>query len=316
MWLLGLEETRERFLEGDVYLLCAIALVCIVAGIASPYFWSFDNFSNVLSQASIPLFLSVGATIVIGTGRIDLSVGSIVALSGLAAASLSNATANISAGVLFGALTGVACGLLNGVLSGVMPSFIATLATMAVFRGLALVLTGSGSVGLNFAFVDPQPLGITVLLSPSLIFLFIIHLILRRTRYGLTLLACGSNARAAENAGLNVKVITGTAMILNGLAAGMAGVCLMLRLGGAVPTAGAGYELDAIAASIIGGAVLTGGKVNLVGTFFATMLFSIIRNGLALANIAPELQQVLLGSILAGVVAAQLTAERKRQESR
>lgn len=294
----------------NLVLVCLVALA-IIAGSLTPYFWTAGNLQNIASQAAIPALLALGACFVIASGQIDLSVGSILALAGLVFGVVANWTDSFVVASLAAVSVGAICGLVNGAVSSWIPSFIVTLATMVSFRGLALGLTEAQSVNLIAAPPRLDALGIPwpAVLAAACAGLAIVAF--RRTRFGLHVLAVGSNETAAWNVGLNIRRVRIMAFALSGAAAGLGAALLTLRLGAARPTAGVGYELDAIAAAIVGGAALSGGKVSITGAVAATLLFSMIKNSLTLLNVSSALQQVSIGVILIIVVLTRTLGSRE-----
>jgi ribose transport system permease protein len=283
-------------------LLILLLTIAIVLGMLTPYFWTTANVVNIFEQAAIPTILALGMCFVIGSGQIDLSVGSTLALAALVFGEVANQSESLSAGVAAAITLGAACGTLNGVFSAWMPSFVVTLATMASYRGLALAFSDENAVVLSMTPPDLARFGIPWLSVLALIATVAALFVVRRTKFGLRVLASGSNELAAWNLGLDVRKIRAAAFAISGGAAGLGGALLTLRLGGARPSAGVGYELDAIAAAIVGGAALSGGRVSIIGTLGATLLFSIIRNSLTLLDVTAALQQVFIGAILIIVV--------------
>jgi len=283
-------------------LLVLLLAIAVAMGVMTPYFWTTANIINIFEQAAIPTILALGMCFVIGSGQIDLSVGSTLALAALVFGEVANQSGSVSAGIVAAIMVGGACGTLNGVFSAWIPSFIVTLATMASYRGLALAFSDENAVVLSMTPPDLARFGIPWLTVIALAVTAAALFIVRRTRFGLRMLASGSNELAAWNLGLDVRKIRGAAFAISGAAAGLGGALLTLRIGGARPSAGVGYELDAIAAAIVGGAALSGGRVSVIGTLAATLLFSIIRNSLTLLDVTAALQQVFIGAILITVV--------------
>lgn len=283
-------------------LLILLLAVAVAMGVMTPYFWTTANIINIFEQAAIPTILALGMCFVIGSGQIDLSVGSTLALAALVFGEVANQSESLGAGIVAAITVGVACGTLNGVFSAWIPSFIVTLATMASYRGLALAFSDENAVVLSMTPPDLARFGVPWLTVIALAVTAAALFVVRRTKFGLRMLASGSNELAAWNLGLDVRKIRGAAFAISGAAAGLGGALLTLRIGGARPSAGVGYELDAIAAAIVGGAALSGGRVSIIGTLAATLLFSIIRNSLTLLDVTAALQQVFIGAILITVV--------------
>ncbi|MBZ8176609.1 ABC transporter permease [Corynebacterium poyangense] len=283
-----------------------IALIIILA-LASPAFLSFHNLINVGVQAATVAILAFGMTFVIVTGGIDLSVGAVAALGGMVAA-YSWAELGLPGWLtlILGLLTGLLAGVIAGlsIAYGKLPAFIATLALMSIARGLTLVISeGSPAASPNAVNWMGTDLGF---LPMPVIMMFLAGLIswfiLSRTVLGRSMYAIGGNFDAARLSGLPVKRILISVYALSGLFAAWAGLVMTARLSSAQPNAGTGYELDAIAAVVIGGASLTGGRGGAWGTFIGALLLAVIRNGLNLLNVSSFWQQIVIGIVIAVAV--------------
>lgn len=287
--------------------LVGLALVCLVMFIATPAFLTTQNLLNIGVQAAVVAVLAFGMTFVIITAGIDLSVGSVAALSAICAgwvvatAGLPGPIALVAAplvGLIAGAVSGAA------VAYGKLPAFIATLAMLSIARGLALVVSGGRPIEMPPAVsalgrsLGPVPVPIIVLLVAWGVTAFILN----RTVFGRSLYAIGGNEEAARLAGLPVKRTVLAVYALSGLFAGVAGLVLAGRLASAQPQAAAGYELDAIAAVVIGGASLAGGSGRALGTLIGALTLAVIRNGLNLLNVTAFWQQVVIGLVIAAAV--------------
>ncbi len=307
---LGAWEARERWTR--LGLVLTLGMLCLVLSVLSPRFLTPSNLINVVRQASINGIIAVGMTLVILTGGIDLSVGSVLAFTGVVAASLvtagqSPALAMVSAlilGSLMGMLSGAAVAYLR------IPPFIATLGMMTVARGLALSYTqGRPITGfpesfrwLGAGWVGPLPVPV---LGMALVFGFG-GFLLSYTVFGEHLLAIGNNPAAAQAAGIPLRRHLVITYGLSGLLAALAGLVLIGRLDSAPPTLGIGYEFDAIAAVVIGGTRLTGGEGWLGGTLIGALIIGVLNNGINLLNIPSFYEQVFKG----GVIAAALLLHR------
>lgn len=289
-------------------LVLTLAVVCGALALVKPTFFSAGNLINIVRQISINGILAVGVTYVLLTGGVDLSLGSLVALTGVAAASLAHpgdwpALVPILAGVLAGLL----CGLVNGtvITAGRVAPFIATLGMMTAARGLALVASGGRPVSnLSPAFTSlgGEVAGIPV---PALILLVVTlgsWAFLGNTRLGRHLYAVGGNEMAARAAGINVTGVKLFAYALCGALAGLAGVVLAARITTGQPNAGIAYELDAIAAVVIGGTSLSGGVGGVGGTFLGALLLGVLNSGLDQLNVSAYYQQIIKGVIIVGAV--------------
>ena len=292
----------------------------VALSVASDNFLTVDNGLNVLRQISINLCLSLGMTLVILSGGIDLSVGSILALSGAIAAGLlkngipfegANALVQFTpfGAVVAGLVVGLGLGCGNGlcITRLNLPPFVATLGMHSVARGFTLLWTGGFPItglGESFGFIGtghwlgiPMPGWISVVLT-----LLVLGLA-RRTRLGRHIYAVGGNERAAALSGLNVKGIKLAVYTLAGGLAGAAGLLVTARLDSATPTAGVSYELDSIAAVVIGGTSLSGGRGSVLGTALGCLIIGVLNNGLVLLEVSPFWQQVVKGAVIIAAVA-------------
>ena len=288
----------------------AIALLVISTALsfAHPGFLTVPNLVNVARQISINGILAVGVTLVLLTGGVDLSLGSVVALAGVVAASMAHPDQHpVVVPVVLGVATGALCGAANGLMvtRGLIPSFIATLGMMTAARGLALVV----SKGRPVSNLSPEftslggdwgmvPIPAIILGAIALVTL----VILKHFRLGRYLYAVGGNADAARASGINVGAIRMTAYTACGALAGVAGVVLAARITTGQPNAGVGYELDAIAAVVIGGTSLSGGVGSVGGTILGALLVGVINNGLDLMNVSSYYQAIVKGVIIVAAV--------------
>jgi ribose transport system permease protein len=300
-------------------ILLAIFAEIIVFSMLSPQFLSVENLVNVALSIAITGILAVGMTFVILTGGIDLSIGSVLALAGIFAAicAKSFGDAGILIGVVAAISVGVFCGLFNGIIVSrfKVPPFVVTLAILTIARGLSFIIadkfSGSTSVSdlpIGFAFLGREKFfGLPVPVILMLIVFAVGWLILTQTRFGRYVYAIGGNYEASFLAGINVKSITTWVYVLNGFLVGLAGVTLASRLGAGLANAGMQYELDVIAAVVVGGTSLMGGKGSVISTLFGAIFIGVLNNGLNLAGIDPYLQKIALGVvILLAVLADQI----------
>ena len=283
-------------------------------------FLTDNNLLNVLRQASLTAILGVGMTFVILTGGIDLSIGSIVALSSVVGGLLMFEHGwSMWPAVLVMVLTGAVCGLVNGLVItlGRIPPFIVTLGTMQIFRGVALEVT-SGKPIANLTGVQPNfdiwgTRNLGSIPSPVIItfvVFFVAFLILRYTRLGLYTYAIGGNEQATRFSGVHINRYKLAVYTLMGLTAGIAGVMLSSRLNTAKPDMATGEELNAIAAVVIGGTSLFGGEGTIVGTLIGALLMAVIRNGLNLMHISAFYQQITIGAVI--ILAVLIDRLRRR----
>ncbi|MFD7898322.1 ABC transporter permease [Streptomyces sp. NPDC059568] len=298
----------------NLSLLGVLAALIVVGGITKPdQFLDTNNLQLVLTQASVIGVVTVGMTFVITSGGIDLSVGAIVALSSVWATTLATQEYGF-AGILFTAVVvGLGCGLVNGLLIayGGMVPFIATLAMLASARGLALQLTDGktqivtvNSV-LDLGIPDSYILGIPPLVLVFAAVTVIGWLVLNRTTFGRRTVAVGGNAEAARLAGIDVRRQRLYLYLLSGLCCGIAAFLLIILAGSGQNTNGNLYELDAIAAAIIGGTLLSGGRGTIVGSVLGVLVFTTITNIFALNNLQSDVQQIAKGAIIVAAVLVQ-----------
>jgi ribose transport system permease protein len=294
-------------------------LSCVILSIISPYFLTVSNLMNVIRQFSMIAIISVGMTMVIITGGIDLSVGSIVALTGCVAAWLLLNGQPIPIAIVAGIVLGLGIGAVNGLLVvGVgLPPFIATLGTMGIARGLALVITkGYPIQPLPDAFlfwaqgyVGPIPVPVIIMA----VIMFLGHVFLSRTATGRYIYCIGSNAVAARLSGIKVGRILLFTYALSGAAAGVAAIILISRLSSAQADNGTGWELDVIAATVIGGTSLAGGEGSVFGSLIGAAMMGMIRNALVLLRVSVYWQTVVIGLVIVAAVSLDVLRQRRRQ---
>ena len=291
--------------------LVVIALVVAGTILKGSVFFSTANLWNVLVQASVAGTIAVGMTFVIATGGIDLAVGSVMAAAAIigghyfaSAGSAAFMLATVVAAVVLGAINGIAVAWLR-----IVP-FVATLAMLAASRGIAHLISHQTPVALYglealTRIGSQRVLGIPI---PAIVFLIVVALgwvVLNRTRYGRYVIAVGGNREAARIAGIRVRPIVFSVYVVVGLCTGIASVLQTGQLASASPVVGLGLELDAIAAVVIGGTSLAGGRCTIVGTFFGVITFALVFNLLTLENVESQVQQILRGVIILGAVVAQ-----------
>lgn len=285
-----------------------VALVVLMAIIA-PNFARVDNLLNIARAISVNAILAAGLTFVILTAGIDLSVGSIVAVSGVTSVIAAMAGLPAPAAVLFGMGVGAVCGLVNGVLTAylALAPFIVTLGTMTFLRGMAYTITDGQPIvssDLNFKQIGNGYLAGTPIPVLIMVVVYIIAwFVLERTRYGRHIYAVGGNPEAAKLAGVRVKRIITSVYIIGGACAGLGGVIFAARVISAQPTAGTGYELDAIAAVVLGGTSLAGGRGRIVGTLIGSVILGVLATGLILMNVQFFTQLLIKGAVIIFAVA-------------
>jgi ribose transport system permease protein len=284
--------------------LAGLVGLCAVLWILTPHFLTVSNLLNVAQQTSINAIIAVGLTFVIISGGIDLSVGSLVAFSGVVMASLMQRETPWPLAMLVGLATGLGCGLVNGLLItlGRLPPFIATLGMMSVARGGALLYTDGRPIsgfaeGFRWLATGEVLFAPVPVLVMGVVYLFA-HFILRRTPFGRYVFAIGGNEEAALLSGVKVRFHKTMVYGVGGLLSGLAAAVLTARLNSAQPIAGINYELDAIAATVIGGTSLMGGQGSVVGTLIGALIMGVLRNGLNLLGVSSFVQQLVIGAVI------------------
>ena len=281
-----------------------LLVICVFATILSPSFLSVTNLFNVFKQITVAGIVGCGMTFVILTGGIDLSVGSILGLSGVLASGVLASTGNTAVPVAVSLTVGIACGAVNGFFVSVcgIPPFISTLGMMTLLRGVILVYTKGSPIPIKsdaYKFFGKGSIaGIPVPVIILIIVFLLAHYILTQTSYGRSVYAVGGNREAARLSGIRVKTSEFLVYTLNGLMCGMAGLILTARLGSAQSTSGTGIEMDAIAAVILGGTSLSGGVGFVLPTVVGAMIMGIIDNILTLMNVNPHATNIVKGAVI------------------
>jgi ribose transport system permease protein len=289
----------------------------VVLWALTPHFLTISNLLNVAEQATIIAIIAVGMTFVIITGGIDLSVGSVLAFAGVVMASVLQKGVSLPVALLIGLGVGLACGLVNGLLItiGRLPPFIATLGMMSVARGAALMYTeGRPISGFSESFRSLATGEVLLIPTPVAIMIVvyvIAHFVLRRTKVGRYTYAIGGNEEATLLSGINVRVYKTLVYGIAGMLAGLAAILLTARLNSAQPIAGMNYELDAIAATVIGGTSLLGGEGTVTGTLIGALIMAVLRNGLNLLSVSSFFQQVVIGSVIILAVLIDMALKRR-----
>ena len=286
----------------------------------TPHFLTVSNLLNIAQQTSINAIIAAGMTFVIISGGIDLSVGSIVALSGVALGVMWQGNqAPMWPGIVVALAVGAACGVVNGALISIgrLPPFIATLGMMSVARGAALLFTeGRPISGFDeqFRLVATGHVGFVP--APVIVMVVVYalaHLVLTRTTFGRYVYAIGGNEEAARLSGVAVRFHKTAIYAVSGAMSAIAAVVLTARLNSAQPIAGMMYELDAIAAAVIGGTSLMGGEGSLFGTLVGALIMGVLRNGLNLLGVSSFLQQIVIGGVIVGAVLVDTMLKRDRR---
>ena len=326
------KEKVTKLIANNVVVIVLIVL-CMTFSYMSPTFFGARNISNILSQMCTNALLASGLTLVIILGGIDISVGSIAGVAGIAAAYAGLQFPNMGVGfaifllISIGIIVGALCGLINGVLIAylnVIP-MICTVSTMTALRGVSFIMTGGQPVyGLptSFAFLGAnriiptasQPNGsVPVIVIFTIVAVAIIHIILTQTVFGRHIFAVGSNAAVAHLSGINVRKVTLLSYVLCGIMAGLCGVCIASKLQNGQPNSGEGYEMFAIASTVLGGTSLSGGSGSVARAMFGCAVIAVIKTGMDLLQIFSYWQNVVIGCII--ILAVVLDMAQKRQKN-
>ncbi|MFD1415774.1 ABC transporter permease [Oceanobacillus jeddahense] len=302
------EMTKKKLLSLSAIqkygMMLILVLIIIIFSVLSPNFFTYSNFMSMLRQISVIGIIAAGQTLVIIKGGIDLSVGSIVAFAGVVSALTLASTGNTTLAIIAGLLVGALVGCLNGVLISKLKlsPLIVTLASMTLYGGVALVLSDGNPIivsesGFNFlgqGYVGPIPFPVFLLIAVYLVLFFI----LRKTIHGQYIYSIGGNEKATKLSGVKVDIHKIIVYTTSGLLAGLAAVILTARLSSASPVAGTGYELDAIAAVILGGTSLFGGRGSVFGTLIGVAILGFLTSGMNLINVSPFYQDIAKGLII------------------
>ena len=299
-----------------IYPLLGLVVVCVIMAFASDTFFSASNVTNILRQVSINALIAVGMTFVILTGGIDLSVGAVMALSGTLAAGLM--AGGLDGGLAFAVClaVGIAFGLANGacVARAGMPPIIVTLATMGIARGLGLIYTGGYPINGLPAWIRWFGGGSVLGVQTPIVIMALVYgagwVLLERTPFGRYVYAIGGNETATRLSGVRVARYKLLVYAISGLTAAIAAVVLTSRLMSGQPNAGEGFELDAIAAVVLGGTAIAGGRGSLIGTLLGALLLGVLNNGLNMVGVNPYVQTVVKGGII--LLAIYIGRERRK----
>lgn len=298
-------------------IVCGLILLCVLFSALSSNFLTLGNLLNIVMQVSIIAILGFGMTYVLLLGDIDLSVGAVMALVGTIAAFAMQHGVHPALAVLLALASGLLLGLVNGTLTAVLtiPSFIVTVATMGVFRGLAYITSAGVPISIDddrfAALGNASVLGIAVPIWVLLILLAINHFVLSKTVFGRKAYLAGGNREAALYSGINVKRLRVAIFMLSGLLASIGGVLMTSRLYSAQPNAGLGYELDAIAAAVLGGTSLNGGYGTIAGTLIGALIIGVINNGMNLLSVPYFYQLIVKGVVI--LVAVCIDVQTKKR---
>lgn len=303
----SLKEIRRKVGENNfqiMSILSGLIIMMLYFSMNSKYFFTSNNLLTIALQTSMIAIIALGQTFVLITGGIDLSIGSNIAIAGVISAMALKSGMPLSIAIILGLLVGIFVGLINGILIayGDLPPFVVTLGSMSIVKGVALFITGGIPVTrLSKVFNvigNGKLLGIPI---PALIMVgltLIFGFILSKTKLGTRIFAVGSNLEAAKYSGINTKKTIIIVYIFSGFLAAVTGIIMASRIASGQPTAGTGYELYAVAASVIGGVSLAGGEGLLTGTLIGALIIGVLRNGLNLLSVSAFIQEIMIGSVI------------------
>ena len=296
--------------KNNVGILSVLVLLCVIVSIATSKFLKPNNLISVLRQISINAYIALGMTLIIILGHIDLSVGAIVAMSGtLTVGFVVTQGLPIPVAILLGILLGMAAGLISGMIVTYfrVPAFIITMAMMNVCSGVAYVYSGGQATRINDDFFSAIGTGYLFNTIPlpvvyMIILIIVISFLLGKTKFGTYIYAIGGNREAARLSGVPIKKVEIAVFTISGVLSAFAGLVLCSRMYSGQPSVGSGYELDAIAACVLGGTSMSGGKGRISGTIFGAMVIGVISNGLNLIGVSSYWQLIVKGLIIACAV--------------
>ncbi|OLF14126.1 hypothetical protein BLA60_02910 [Actinophytocola xinjiangensis] len=313
--------TRSIGRYEQVPLLLALVVICVILTIATNgLFFTTGNITNMLRASSIELIAALGMTVAMVTGQVDLSVGSVLAVTGVASVSIYNATGSIPITVVAGLAVGAVVGIINGLLVTKLGinALITTLGMMSILRGIGYLSTNARALQtegdtlrqIGVGYIGPIPIPVVIALAVVVLTYFLLN----RTVFGRYLYAAGGNPEAARSAGLPVTRIYIIAFIVVGVAAALAGLITAGRLNSFQPTIGVGFELNVIAAVILGGTRLNGGEGTVSGTVLGVLILGVLANGLVLLDVNTFWQDVVRGAVI--ILAVAIDEARRRRRNR
>ena len=318
-YYVGIKAFSEyKFVKNYGGVLLALIGLVILFSFLSPHFLNTNNILTIFSQVAIIAILAFGMTFVLILGEIDLSVGSILALCGIVLGVMLSSGINEWVAIAATLLTGALAGLFNGLVSSrfSIPTFIVTVATMGIFRGIGYAVTDAKPIQIDnsvILFIGNEKLFGVIPVPGLIVFILLIlfHIALSKTTFGRRAKMTGGNRLAAEYVGVNTKTLQLKIFIVSGIAAAISGILMASRLYSAQPNAAEGYELDAIAAAVLGGTSLTGGYGTVIGTFIGALIMGVINNGMNLIGMPYFYQQIVKGLII--IIAVFLDVRNKQR---
>lgn len=309
-----------RYFKDNLGILLALFVMCLILSIATDSFFDGKNMLTVLRQICINALLAFGMTFVLIIGGIDLTVGSVVGASGVAVVMLMEAGVGMIPAILIALALGAVIGLINGTIIALtgMPAFIVTLSMMGSIRGLAYIITdGRSKASSNQTFTsmgNGYLLGIPIPIYILAVVMIIVSIILYKTKFGRRMYAIGGNPTAAKYTGINIKGITIKVYVLSAVLSALAGIILASRMFSGQPTAGQGYESDAIAAAVLGGTSFSGGIGTIGGTLIGALVIGVLSNGLNLLHIPSYVQMVIKGIVIIFAVGFDIIKNRNNRK--
>ena len=296
-----------------------LVVLFIACSFISPYFLQSNNLINVARQLSVGILIAYGEMLLIISGFLDLSVGSVLALSGVLSVSVYKSTQSFTAAIAVALAVSVGCNLVNAlfVANFKVPAFIATLGMQQVARGLALYYTGGQNilqlgnfVKIGQGAVGPIPVPVIIVICISVVIWYIVN----NTRYGRGLYAIGGSRSAAEASGINTKKSIYKSYIINGILIGIAGMIFMARNNSGLPNGAVGYEMTGLTAAIVGGTSFTGGIGTVSGTIAGAFIIGFLENVMNLAGVNPYIQQIIEGFIIVLAVAFDVVSKSRKSQ--
>jgi ribose transport system permease protein len=299
---------NHSYYKPEIYAGIGLVLLSIILSFASPYFLDSRNLINLARQISLYAIIASGMTFVILTGGIDLSVGSVVAVTGTFIAGFIKGGIPVWLAIVMGIGIGILFGLFNGLIiaNTRIPAIIVTLAAMSIGRGTALLYSNgypisglpNGFKEIGRGYIGPLPIPIYVMV----VIFILAYITLNKTKFGRHVYALGGNEETVRLSGISVRKLKMKVYVISGLMASISGLLLASRLGSGQPLAGDGWELDAIAAVVVGGTDIAGGRGTIIGTIIGAFIIGVLNNGLNLLNVSPYLQLVVKGFVIIGAV--------------
>ena len=312
-----------HIISDNIVIMVVLLILCIIVSLATDKFLTSGNIISVLRQISINTYIALGMTLIIILGHIDLTVGAVVAMCGtLTVGFIVNQGLPVELAIIGGVLLGVLFGFINGVIVSTfkVPSFIITMAMMNVANGIAYVYSGGQSTRITDGFFISIGTGYLFSLIPlpvlyMILLIIVISFLLVKTRFGVYVYAIGGNREAARLSGIPIRKIEIIVFTLSGLLSAFAGLVLASRMYSGQPSVGSGYEMDAIAACVLGGTSMAGGKGSISGTVLGAMVIGIISNGLNLIGVSSYWQLIVKGIIIATAVILDSQKEKSKRNA-